>query len=206
MPIIFILFLVFLGWFHFQKSKATRVQKESEAAFWETERNANLTRKQDISNLTYVTIEPSLLPDITFADDLSKQYYQTLTSLNGKKILNLSHMTNTELKANYGIVNFAFLQECENNFFSFVQTLNDWGAHLIELNNLSSAKQVLSIAVQVNSDIPQSYVSLAKIYLIHNEDTNLESLLTTLRQRDDENAHRILSLVEREKYSYYRNI
>ena len=61
-PIFTIIIVIFLAILTFQLRKTTNAQEEVEEKFWAREREANATRRKDISNLDYITIPDGLFP------------------------------------------------------------------------------------------------------------------------------------------------
>lgn len=164
MPIILGLFILFVIWFQYEKRKVSKKQIAEKRAFITRERDANLARKQDISNLDYVTLTKKDLPLEKGADEVVNQFIDDYLSFLPKKIINLSHYSNTELKEKYGLANLNALSEYDENYYSLVKLLNDWGQYLLNNNCLKEAAQVLEYALSIKSEIAESYVSLAKVY------------------------------------------
>ena len=111
--IIFVLFLIFIG-FRFKKTNAD--QDTINEKFWEREREANATRRKDISNLNYITI-----PEDLFPFNLNTDVENSLSALKGKKMLNLTGKTNTDIKLEYGMQNLEELSQYDDNFTEFVR-------------------------------------------------------------------------------------
>ncbi len=164
MPIILGLFLLFIIWFQYQKRKSSKVEQDERASFIKRESEANLTRKQDISNLDYLSLPTTGLPLKNGRDKTLNHYIKTYLSYIDKKIINLSHYSNTELKEQFGLANLATLSQYDENFYSLTKLLNDWGLHLFEVNKLNEATQVLELAITIKTEITQCYVNLATIY------------------------------------------
>ncbi len=164
MPFILGLFLLFIIWFQYQKRKSSKVEQDERASFIKRESEANLTRKQDISSLDYVILPTTGLPLKNSRDKTLNQYIKTYLTYIDKKIINLSHYSNTELKEQFGLPNLATLSQYDENFYSLTKLLNDWGLHLLEVNKLNEATQVLELAITIKTEITQSYVNLATVY------------------------------------------
>ena len=92
--------------------------------FWQRERDANNTRKQDISQLDYVDFSGVTLPFAQFEDTLLKECEQQVLNLKDKKVLNLTGISNTDLKMTYGAANLPLLTQYDQNFTLLVRTLN----------------------------------------------------------------------------------
>lgn len=141
---IFIVFCLVLN-FYIRKSDSS--QKKVQDDFWEKERLANSVRKKDISKLDYITIPLDKIPV-----KLHTSTEEALFALAEKPMLNLSGITNTDLKLQYGTANLEILAEYDTNFLDFVALLPDYTAELIEAGEKESAKMLLEFAVSVNAD------------------------------------------------------
>ena len=98
----YFIILLFLLQFYLKKnSKKTRSDNEN---FLKRESRANMSRKKDISNLNYITI-PDTLPFVDTDVETIKKAQNDLADLKEKKILNLTGMSNTDLKIKYGVAN-----------------------------------------------------------------------------------------------------
>jgi hypothetical protein len=100
-----------------------------------------------------------------------------LYALAGKKILNLSMYTNTDLKMTYGPANLDTLSACDDAYADLILLLNKIGKTLLEANDVSSAEQFLSYAVSIGSDITASYTMLATIYANKHDTDHLDELI-----------------------------
>lgn len=175
-PVLFGWIMIFVVVVSYKRKKADRMRKNTERDFWDRENAANATRKQDISNLNYVDFTGVSLPFARFSDDFLHQCEEQILKLKDEKILNLTGITNTDLKLNYGAANLPFLTQCDQNFTLLARTLNSWGQRLAELSHPEEAAQVLEFAVSVESDIKSTYQLLAELYLQANQPDKLEGL------------------------------
>lgn len=163
-PVLTILILIFAVWFRHELRKNSKKAESSIDEFWNKEREANLTRRKDISALDYLTISVSSLPMDDHEDDTLNSYRDTIRNMEGKKALNLSGKTNTELKLEYGVANLKQLMEYDNNFITFVGMLHKWADRLYTKGYLEEAKDVLEYGVACATDVTKSYRLLAEIY------------------------------------------
>ncbi|MFP3153237.1 hypothetical protein LQZ18_02175 [Lachnospiraceae bacterium ZAX-1] len=128
------------------------------------EERANATRRQDISNLDYISIPMDVLPFGLVLDDTVTNCEHQLRELSQKQILNLTGISNTDLKIMYGAANLPILTECDLNFTQFARSINQWGSRLYELGYKEEAAVVLAYGIEKQIDIKSSYVLLANIY------------------------------------------
>lgn len=179
-------YYVFLGWtlifmavVSYKRFKANRQNQNAEDRFWKRENDANNTRKQDISGLDYVDFTGVSLPFALFEDDLLKECETQVLALKEKKILNLTGMSNTDLKMMYGPANLPLLTQYDQNFTLLVRTLNTWGKRLHELAHNREAICVLAFAASIGSDIKATWTLLAELYAANGETAEIAKLKTT---------------------------
>jgi len=178
------LLIIFVVWLNIQLRKNSN--NSSDEKFWARERQANLSRSKDISSLDYITIDLNKLPLDTKEDQTLNSYRDTIVKLANKKILNLSGLSNTDLKEKYGIGNLQRLIEYENNYMTLVSILHKWAQRLYDNSYLDEARTVLEYALSIKSDVPGSYKLLAKIYRHENRPEKIEELI---RRLSDINIH-----------------
>ena len=145
MPVFFLLVLILIVLIRYQGKRIDKEDKQSSEDFWKAELAASYTRKQDISGLPYINLPEELinsLPDI--ADPLYHKYLEDLEGLSGKSILRLTGITNTELKQRYGMGNFTFLAECDENYDKLYQTFRLMAGLLTENGYTTDAERILA--------------------------------------------------------------
>ncbi len=109
-----------------------------------------------------------------------------LCKLAGSKILNLTGISNTELRLTYGTANLDPLMSYDHNFTQLIRSLQKWGSLLASAGHPEDAVTVLSYAVSIGSDIAGTYAVLARLYKSKGEFAKIEELkasaeeLTTL--------------------------
>ena len=91
------LFIIFLSVAAYYRKRATAQQKKVTEDFWSREDQANQIRRKDISNLPYITIPLEKFPIGISDDEELTDYENDLKTLASRKILNLSHQSNTDL-------------------------------------------------------------------------------------------------------------
>ena len=165
---IFVIFCIVLS-FYIRKndSEQQRVQDE----FWEKERKSNAVRKKDISKLDYITIPLDKIPV-----KLETSAEETLIALSQEPMLNLTGISNTDLKLEYGTANLEALSAYDANFTEFVATLPEYTLQLQEAGYVDAAQALLEFAVSVKADSRKIYKQLADIY-IENQQTDKLSWL-----------------------------
>ena len=165
-PYFFSIFLIFIGWFAIKRAQAAKKERESKEAFWKKEEEANVTRRKDLSTLSYVKIPYKRLPFGLISSPEIKEQEDILRSLSGQDILNLSGISNTDLKLTYGAANLPVLSECDERFTSLCIALNQWGLLLNEATQEDAARQVFEFAVSAGSDIGATYTKNKKFGVV----------------------------------------
>ena len=145
--------------------RTSRKVEEKEASFWEKELESNNVRKKSLENLEYIHIPFDLLPFGTAGDDPSLQSAEDeLTALKDEKIVNLTGISNTDLKLEYGTANITPLSQYDQNYTALVCSLQKWGQALYDLGRFEDAAKVLEFAVKTRSDITATYRILIDLY------------------------------------------
>lgn len=158
---------------------STRAMEKEQESFWQKERKSNSIRKKPLDNLEYITIPLSSLPLNTHTEDIViQECIETLTTLSDCKIVNLTGITNTDLKLMYGTANITVLSQYDQNYTALVTTLQKWADKLYSLGDFSSACIILEYAVSIKSDITKTYLLLAEIYQKQGSTPRIEELLT----------------------------
>ena len=178
----FIVFCLFLKIYLKRTAKQADSQSEN---FWEREARANSTRRKSLDNLDYITIPTEFLlwDDTNFAN-LNDNFrfqdaLQTIKQLSTRKIVNLTGLTNTDLKLQYGAPNITLLMEYDQNYTLLARTMQTIGEELFKAGYISESKTILEFAISTRTDVSQSYFLLADIYEHDGESDKIEELIQT---------------------------
>jgi hypothetical protein len=186
--------MALIGYF---RSRSNKRQENADETFWETEANANLTRRQDITTLPYIRIPMQDLPLGNHPDDDALSRIEAeVQALSKKDLLNLTGKTNTDLKLAYGAPNLPSLMDSEHNFTMLLRLYQEWASRLYELSYLSEATQVLEQAIYSGSDIKGSYELLVRIYKETGQESKIPALKTYADQLNTLMKKSILALIE----------
>ena len=109
-------------------------------------------------------------------DEMIKEYHETLLHLAEEKIVNLTGISNTDLKLEYGVANLPILTHYDQCYTHLVRTLNSFANRLYENGYEKECVPLLEFAVDTGSDISGTYKLLATIY-VKNGDKQKLSLL-----------------------------
>ena len=174
---IFAIFIVFVVWLTYELHKTNRQEETKRNAFWEKERLANSTRRKPLDDLAYITIPFEKLPTELYAgEDPVKEYLQILHSISESPIVNLTGISNTDLKLQYGAPNIDLLIKYDQNYTMLARTLQQWASFLYEKGNAGQAKEVLEFAISTGTDISNTYRLLCQIYKDENTPDKIKSL------------------------------
>ena len=187
-PIFTIIILILVGILTYQLRKTTNAQKEVEDNFWTREREANFVRPKDISNLCYITIPDGLLP-LNIESDTEKE----IATFIDKKMLNLTGMTNTDVKLEYGRQNFDKLSTYDDNFTQFIKLVPEYAKELMDANQVSDARNLLEFAVKNKADIRQIYQLLSSIYVDSGESGKINNLIAYAQNLDSLTKNMIIN-------------
>lgn len=177
-------FIILLSVFALLRNRSSNSFQEKQDAFWEKERQANLSRKKDISDLDYIQIPMDTFPIGQFTDDTLARLEATLKALSSQKILNLSGISNTDLKLAYGAANLPVLSECDANFTVLARTISAYGSRLAELDHCKEAILVLEFGVACRTDVSTNYILLHKLYEECGQTAQADELAETVRNSD----------------------
>lgn len=196
-PIFLMITFIWIAILHIKKENVSRIEESQSKAFWNREHEANEVRKKDISNLPYITIPLDTLPFHENADEELLEIYETIRSLSDKKIVNLNHMSNTELKLEYGVGNLDILSEYDNNYVTLVRTIAKWGRYLYEHDEITDCRRVLEFGIQCNTDIKSNYILLAQLYKAKWENDKISQLIEKASQLDTLTKNSIIASLEK---------
>ena len=198
LPYIFVMIVIF----NILLKRGSTKQEQRTKAFWDKESKANLTRKQDISKLNYITI-PDNLPqlngdgsqfDLIVSENKTLvRRFEELEALKSKKILNLSAISNTDLKLEYGAANLTELSSYDENYTQLIKNIASIGHELINLGFKDKAIIFLELGIELSSDIKSNYYDLASLYMETNNNEKLEKLINKAEELNSINKDVIVN-------------
>jgi len=171
------LFIIFLSVAAYYRKRATAQQKKVTEDFWNRENQANQIRRKDISNLPYITIPLEKFPIGISDDEELTDYENDLKTLASRKILNLSHQSNTDLKLAYGPANLPALSEYDQNYTTLLRNLVAYADCLIKNGFEAEAVPVLEFGISIDSDIRANYTLLAELYKEQGNASKIQELI-----------------------------
>lgn len=186
----FILFIILL---RFQMQRNAGRSKEDASSFWEKEARANATRRRSLDTLDDIKIPINELPmHLMEENEEVRALCDTVRRLSESRVVNLTGLSNTELKLRYGAPNLPALMEYDQNYTLLARTLQKWASLLYEAQYVRQARDVLEFAVSTRTDVAATYTLLAKIYRQEGCPEKIDALRETARNLPDISGKRIL--------------
>ena len=180
-----IISIIFAGIISLKLKHENNQENHAERDFWEREAKANYTRKKSLDSLDYITIPDEILfmspENMT---DALRSDLDDLKSLSAYKIVNLTGLSNTDLKLQYGTANITILSEYDFHYTNLVTLLQRLAEKLCESGNDALAIRTLEFAVTTGTDVGKSYYLLAELYTKYNTPEKIDGLI-----RNAQNLH-----------------
>lgn len=171
-------FIIFCVWLGYEIRKHRKRQEDCTEAFWEKERMANNTRRKSLDDLNYIVIPFDSLPMDALKDDpVIQEYHDTLHTISEGPIVNLTGISNTDLKLKYGAPNIDLLMLYDQRYTALARTLQNWAQSLYDYALVQEAKTVLEFAIETRTDVSASYKLLAGIYQKTGETDKINRLI-----------------------------
>ncbi|MDR2547487.1 MAG: hypothetical protein LBC96_08310 [Lachnospiraceae bacterium] len=184
--------IAFMIWLTVRLAMIKKNEAEQEKEFWDTEQKANTTRRKSLDDLDYIQIPFDDLPFALMSDDQKvSEYHQTLRTLAENPIVNLTCITNTDLKLRYGAANITKLSRYDSAYTILARTLQQWAKALFEAGLSEAACTVLEFAVATKTDVSDTYLLLSDIYHEAGKTESIESLISIAEELPSSHSRRI---------------
>lgn len=195
-------FIVFCFWLGITIKKQDKKNVKSLEYFLDREAAANNTRRKPMDDLEFITVPLDFLPFhiLPEAEDI-KECQRLVKALSTQKIVNLTGLSNTDLKLRYGVPNLNFLSDCDQNYTVLARTLQKWAALIYDAGYTDEAKTILEFAVSTKTDISATYALLCKIYDKTGQTAKIESLLQIAEGLNSASKPTIVRILQ-EAYPY----
>ncbi len=159
-------------------AKDKNKQENLEQNYWNKEYKSNFVRKKSLETLNYISIPEEILtlqPAQPTPQILS--YIQDLKDLSTLKIVNLTGISNTDLKLTYGTANITVLSEYDAHYTQMVTILHKLAENLADCDDKQNAIRILEYAISTGSDVSKSYYLLADLYTQVGASEKIRSLI-----------------------------
>lgn len=171
-------FIVFCIWLGYEIHKHRNMDAKASQEFWAKEAAANNTRKKSLENLDYIHIPFDDLPMNNLPEHpVIKECQDTLKELSQEPVVNLTGISNTDLKLQYGAPNIDLLSQYDQRYTLLARTLQTWAETLYEEGHPDDAATVLEFAVKTRTDVSASYKLLASIYQDKGQPDKIRALI-----------------------------
>lgn len=175
-PSLFVCFLIFILWLHYEKRKSSREEKRRSDEFWQREEAANCARNKDISKLPMFEPDMKQIPMPESSDENICYYQNRVIEQSKLPMMDLSEYSNTDLKLAYGVGNFKTLSQYDENFNDFLMNMSNLGKSYHKGELLEEAAAVYRCCLNSGSDKSTDYRALAEIYAAMGARRELSSL------------------------------
>lgn len=174
-----------------------KIGEEAEASFWKREHDANEVRRKPLDDLIFIKPDTSSFPTEIMADDPEiAECRAAVEQLKEEKIVNLTGLTNTDLKLRYGVANLPVLTGYDENFTLLVRTLQKWADRLWDNGYTAEAVPILEEQVRIHADISSAYRKLAAYYRDNGTPEKIEELKKTAESLNSASKAPILRYLE----------
>lgn len=176
--------ILFCIWLSFSIVRSRRKGERAERDFWEKEALADRARRQPLDQLAYIEIPYDTLPFALMPDDPAlaaavADCHRILNGFRDKKAVNLTGISNTDLKLTYGAPNITILTEYDENYTLLVRTMQKWADLLLKAGFEQEAVAVMEFCIDTRTDISATYRTLARIYRERGDQDKLRHLHET---------------------------
>lgn len=171
--------IVFIVWLTYEFKKHAQIAQKQQDDFWNKELAANSVRKKSLDSLHYITVELETLPLFHKNNKNFIKYEEEIEKLAQKKIVNLSGITNTDLKLEYGTANINILSEYDQNYTDLVRLLYQWGSALSSQGYIKEAIRVLEFGIECGTDVMGHYKLLCSLYRQENTPDKIQDLIVS---------------------------
>lgn len=187
-------FIILLAIFQFFLRKNSKKHEELNKDFWKREREANTVRRKDISGLSYITI-PDSLP-MSDCNDAVIKALNNFYAFKGKKMLNLTGKSNTDLKTAYGAANLDALSEYDDNCTQMLKSIIPLATELNKSGLTDEAAAYLEFGISCRTDITQNYTMLAEYYASKGNKDKIQHLVSVAESLDSLTKKPIISKLD----------
>ncbi len=187
--------IVFISWLAAKIATSKRDRTETMRDFWAKERASNAVVRKSLDDLDYITFPFEILPSedsFTLMDQNIPSSLLMLQNLRGKKVVNLSGMSNSDLKLTYGTANLTVLTEYDENFLTLCREGHLLTQYLYENERLSEAQNISEALIACGSDVSGQFTLLATIYERTGQEDKREGLVAIAEQMSSSRKNAIV--------------
>lgn len=175
----FTTFVIFAFLVSYIAKKNTVNLEEMSRDFLARERKANSVRRKPIDHLPYIHVPVESLPLDKLDDINAAEYCRVIKEVSQKQILNLTGISNTDLKMQYGAPNITILTECDQNYTALVRNLAFLAEKYLNSGLRAEAVTLLEYGVSIGTDVRKNYDLLGAVYAEDGEYGRIRELLSS---------------------------
>ncbi|MCL2854756.1 MAG: hypothetical protein FWE21_03965 [Defluviitaleaceae bacterium] len=165
--------------------------------------DANQTRPKDVGEELFLHAPVDKLPVKEYTEEQREKphpaymWQNKVLAAADKKMLRFeTPPSNVELKKMFGRTNLEFVARYEENFVNLIHAMCHWAEALLAAEERDDARKVLEVAVDMGSEISQTYMLLADIYAGDGEEEKLAGLKKLVEGRSFPAKNTTLTYIE----------
>ncbi len=158
---VFIVFLIALA---IRYAYLDKKREDTIDSFWEKEKQAMHVPKKDLGDIDYIEVPLQDFPIGKYDDDEILSIEDEIVRLSKRRLINITGMTNTEVRLAYGTDNLEVLSAMEEDYNALTVLLVDYGKCLMEKEDHAEALKVLEFGVSTGTDVSANYELLGDCY------------------------------------------
>ncbi len=159
--------------------------KKANDEFWKRERDSYKAPSRPTDNLEYVRFPDDLPIHISTDNPQIKEYQETLANVTKGKVLNLSGISNTEIRMSFGKDNMEELSLADQRYTTMCRTLDSLSVAYMDLGFKDEARSLLEFALSAGCDISSCWIRLGQYYMEKEDASALSSLIEKAEALDD---------------------
>lgn len=170
-PSFFIIFIILVVLFQYHLRKNMRIEEQAKEEFWQKEKESLIVRKKNFSPEDYIKIPDDNLdldekPNFNQSDLMYyKQLIHQLHQLEPLDKMNFSHLSNTDIRLQFGTANQTIIQNNETNYNNYLQVLGKLAKLYQDNDDHETAQGILERCIAMKSDYRDHYMTLASLYV-----------------------------------------
>lgn len=150
--------------------KDSKINDKASKSFWDKEKASLEVRRKSLEPDDYIlpSLDLSIQKHQEFFDGLGKSdlmRQQTyLLGLVTRPMVNFSHLSNTDLRLQYGAAALKEIEDYEDNYNNYIKTLYTLAKELMDSGEKDLASIYMEEGLRINTDIRKHYILAAKYY------------------------------------------
>ncbi|MCR4589570.1 MAG: hypothetical protein K5668_01950 [Lachnospiraceae bacterium] len=165
--------------------KSNARSKKAQDEFWKKERDSYRAPERSTDDLDFVKVPDNLPIHISTDDPRIKEYQEILDNLTKKDIIDLSGISNTDIRMSYGNKNLEELSKADQRYITLCRTLTGLSSSYIKAGYEGEARELLEFAVSIGCDITACWQDLGRLYLRSEDRDSLEKLIEKAEALED---------------------